>query len=93
METDKNSCFEEWFNTQPFRLGHFWLSDGVSDGYKDLIKGLTIHLKSKKSTLLDCLNDILHYFQDRLRSKDIRNWPIKTNINKSRSNFIENDSM
>merc|ERR1711933_608151 len=44
---------------------------------KELIKGLTIQLKSKKSTLLDCLNDILRYFQDRLRSKDIRTFKSK----------------
>jgi hypothetical protein len=51
--------------------------EGRADGYKDLIKGLTIQLKSKKSTLLDCLNDILRYFQDRLRSKDIRTFKSK----------------
>ena len=38
---------------------------------------MTIQLKSKKSTLLDCLNDILRYFQDRLRSKDIRTFKSK----------------
>ena len=36
-----------------------------------------MQLKSKKSTLLDCLNDILRYFQDRLRSKDIRTFKSK----------------
>ena len=51
--------------------------EGRADGYKELIKGLTIQLKSKKSTLLDCLNDILRYFQDRLRSKDIRTFKSK----------------
>lgn len=51
--------------------------EGRADGYKELIRGLTIQLKSKKSTLLDCLNDILKYFQDRLRSKDIRSFKSK----------------
>ena len=38
---------------------------------------MTIQLKNKKSTLLDCLNDILNYFHDRLRSKDVRKFKSK----------------
>ena len=66
--------------------------EGRADGYKDLIKGLTIQLKSKKSTLLDCLNDILRYFQDRLRSKDIRTFKEKNRQYDLLVAFVQTDS-
>ena len=51
--------------------------EGRTDSYNELIKGMTVQLKSKKQTLLDCLNDILSYFHDRLRSKDTRTFKSK----------------